>query len=171
MTQADLVLVVKAMAPVLREYVGALAARVTELETLQKGDKGDPGPPGPPGPTGAPGRDGMPGVPGHPGLDGARGMNGQDGLGFDDAVVLHDGERGVTFRFIKGDRIKEWTITIPALMYVGVFSDGTTYEKGDVATWAGSMWHANEPTTTKPGDGSKAWTLCCKHGRDGRDAK
>lgn len=57
----------------------------------------------------------------------------------------------------------------PGMTYQGVFVEGKQYEKGDVTTWAGSMWHANEATGTKPGDGSKAWTLACKHGRDGKD--
>ena len=58
---------------------------------------------------------------------------------------------------------------VAGMTYQGVFVDGKAYEKGDVTTWAGSMWHCNEPTESKPGDGSKAWTLACKHGRDGRD--
>ena len=59
----------------------------------------------------------------------------------------------------------------PGLAFVGVYQDGKTYDVGHVATWAGSAWHCNEATTTKPGDGSKAWTLMVKRGRDGRDAK
>jgi integrin beta 3 len=163
MTQADLVLVAKAMAPVLRDYVGALTARVTELETLAKGDAGPPGPPGPPG------RDGLPGVPGHPGLDGAKGLNGQDGLGFDDLAVLHDGERGVTFRFIKGAAVREFTVTLPALIYRGVYTEGKTYDLGDVTTWAGSSWHCQKATMSKPGEGSDGWQLMTKRGRDGKD--
>ena len=50
-------------------------------------------------------------------------------------------------------------------------TDGKTYERGDGVTWAGSEWHCNEPTTTKPGDGSKAWTLKVKRGRDGKDGR
>lgn len=59
------------------------------------------------------------------------------------------------------------------MTYQGVFVDGKTYELGDVVTWAGSMWHAQETTTTKPGEyaGAKAWTLCVKKGRDGKDVK
>lgn len=171
MTQADLVVVVKAMAPVLREYVGALTDRVKELETLQKGDRGEAGPQGMPGPKGDPGRDGMPGVPGHPGTDGARGVNGQDGLGFDDLAVLHDGERTVTWRYLKGDKIKEYSVVFPIDIYRGVWVEGKTYERGDGVTWGGSEWHCNEPTNSKPGDGSKAWTLKVKRGRDGKDGK
>lgn len=57
------------------------------------------------------------------------------------------------------------------LTYVGVYQDGKSYEPGDMVTWAGSSWHCNEPTTTRPGDGSKAWTLMVKRGRDGKDGR
>lgn len=56
------------------------------------------------------------------------------------------------------------------MTYQGVYQDGKAYDVGDVTTWAGSTWHANEATDTKPGDGSKAWTLMVKRGRDGKDA-
>jgi hypothetical protein len=38
-----------------------------------------------------------------------------------------------------------------------------------MVTSGGSCWHCNEPTTTKPGEGSKAWRLMVKRGRDGKD--
>lgn len=59
----------------------------------------------------------------------------------------------------------------PGLEYCGVFSEGQVYERGQMVTWAGAMWHCNEATLTKPGDGSKAWTLMVKKGKDGRDGK
>lgn len=178
MTQADLVLVVKAIAPVMHEYVGALQLRVKELETLGKGDRGELGPVGPVGPKGEPGRDGRDGLSaqGTKGLDGAPGTNGQDGLGFDDLSVLHDGERGITFRFAKGDRVKEFTVTVPALIYRGVFSDGKSYDAGDVVTYGGNAWYAKRnETTVKPdyiGQGPQAkdfWILMVKRGNDGKD--
>jgi hypothetical protein len=55
------------------------------------------------------------------------------------------------------------------LSFEGVYQDGKSYDFGQLVTWAGSSWHCNEPTTTKPGDGSKAWTLMVKRGRDGKD--
>jgi hypothetical protein len=58
----------------------------------------------------------------------------------------------------------------PGLSYEGVYQDGKTYERGQLVTWAGSSWHCNEITTSKPGDGSPAWTLMVKRGRDGKDA-
>jgi hypothetical protein len=57
------------------------------------------------------------------------------------------------------------------LAYLGVYQDGKSYDRGELVTWAGSAWHCNEATTTKPGDSSKAWTLMVKRGRDGKDGK
>lgn len=65
-----------------------------------------------------------------------------------------------------GDAGKDGT---PGLTYEGVYQDGQQYEKGQLVTWAGSMWHANESTKMKPGDGSKDWTMTVKRGRDGKD--
>jgi hypothetical protein len=168
MTIKDLSVIAKGLAPMFQ----AIATRLRTLELKEKGldgKDGQTGPRGPEGPTGPPGRDGLPGLTGATGEKGMNGTNGADGLGFDDLSVLHDGQRTVTFRFIKADRIREFTVTIPAVIYQGVYAEGQTYEKGDTTTWGGSLWHCNEPTTTKPGDGSKAWTLTVKRGRDGKD--
>jgi integrin beta 3 len=176
MTVKDLAVIVKGIAPVVREYVTQLADRLTALETKakgdpgEKGDKGDPGDRGADGPAGRDGRDGVQGIPGEKGADGLHGKDGADGLGFEDLSILHDGERTVTFRFLKGDKIREFAVTIPAEIYRGVYTDGKTYDRGDCATWAGSEWHCNETTTMKPGD-SKAWTLKVKKGRDGKDGQ
>jgi len=171
MTHADLVVVVKAIAPVLREFLGPLTERVQELETLAKGDRGEPGPPGPPGPVGAPGRDGLPGVPGPAGADGAAGVNGQDGLGFDDVAVLHDDERGMTIRFLKGDRIREFTVTIPGVIYRGVYTVGKSYDRGDLVTFGNQLWHCEKATMSKPLEQAGDWKLAVRGGRDGKDGK
>jgi hypothetical protein len=60
---------------------------------------------------------------------------------------------------------------LAGLSFEGVYQEGQSYEKGHLVTWAGSSWHCNAPTTTKPGDGSKDWTLMVKRGRDGRDGQ
>lgn len=46
-----------------------------------------------------------------------------------------------------------------------------TYDVGQYVNWQGSLWHCNGPTDRRPGDGSEAWTLAVKHGKDGRDGK
>jgi hypothetical protein len=170
MTHSELAIVVKAIAPVLREYLGTLTERVKELETLAKGEQGERGERGPEGPVGQPGRDGLPGVPGINGDKGIDGTNGADGLGFDDMAVLHDGERTVTLRFIKGDRVKDFPVVFAQTpIYRGVYVAGKSYAPADSVTWGGSEWHCNEPTASTPGDGSKSWTLKVKRGRDGKD--
>lgn len=57
----------------------------------------------------------------------------------------------------------------PGLEFVGVYADGKSYEHGQLVTHGGSSWHCNEATTSRPGDGNKAWTLMVKRGRDARD--
>lgn len=90
---------------------------------------------------GPPGPAGPPGKDGAPGTDGAPGVNGKDGAA--------------------------------GLRYCGIFKKGASYTRGDVVTWNGSAWHCNEDVIGLgvPGDGSPAWTLIVKHGRDGRDGK
>lgn len=111
-------------------------------------------------------------VPGPAGQDGQDGKDGADGLGFDDLIAVPAGERGVTVRAVRGEQTKDiGTITFPVEIYRGVWLEGKAYERGDGVTWGGSEWHCHEPTTTKPGDGSKAWTLKVKRGRDGKDGR
>jgi integrin beta 3 len=110
-------------------------------------------------------------VPGPAGKDGAPGRDGADGLGFDDFEEVQDDDgRTITRRYKSGDRVKEFVHKTAVELYRGVYVEGKTYERGDRVTWAGSEWHANETTTTKPGE-SKAWTLTVKRGRDGRDGR
>lgn len=153
------------------------------------GDAGVPGPPGEPGPIGVKGldgRDGRDGLPGVPGATGEKGMNGidgkdganglhgkdgADGLGFEDLDVEFNGDRTLSLKFTRGDVVKVFPVVLPFLKYLGVYQEGKAYGVGDVVTWGGSTWNANEPTTTKPGDGSKAWTLIVKRGRDGKDGQ
>lgn len=196
MTAKDFAVVVRGIAPVVREYVAValvdVAARIKALENRpaprdgrdgekgQDGLQGAPGPPGELGPEGPAGpardgRDGLPGVPGVPGEKGADGVgrdgsNGRDGT-LENLKALFDGERTVTLCFKDGTPIEGGVIAFPVEIYRGVYTEGKTYERGDGTTWGGSEWHCNEPTTTKPGEGSKSWTLKVKRGRDGKDGK
>jgi hypothetical protein len=112
-----------------------------------------------------------PGPAGAAGKDGKDGKDGVDGLGYDDLLV-EQSDRSFTIKAVRGDRVKTiGTATFPTLIQRGVYVEGESYERGDVVTWGGSQWHANESTTSKPGEGTKAWTLVVKRGRDGRDGK
>lgn len=111
-------------------------------------------------------------VPGPAGKDGQPGRDGADGLSFDDLQAVQNDDRSFTVKAVRGDRVKDiGTARFPVLIQRGVYADGASYEPGDMVTWGGSQWHCNEATTTKPGEGSKAWTLTVKRGRDGRDGK
>lgn len=192
---ADVVRLIKAaLAPILTRLSAVearpaldttVAARLSALETRAPGrdgtdgavgPQGPEGPPGPAGPAGRDGRDGLPGVPGLPGEKGLDGAAGEPGAPGRDGTLEHlkalfDGERTVTLCFKDGTPIEGGVIRFPAVIYRGVYTDGKRYDLGDTTTWAGSLWHCNEPTTTKPGDGSKSWTLTVKRGRDGKDGQ
>jgi hypothetical protein len=172
MTADELAAIVEGIAPVVRDFVRTaladVATRVQGLDTQLAGlvtattEIGTmrerlavletrapiPGPPGPPG------------------------HDGSDGLGFDDLRVTQRDDRSFTVTAARGDVVKEiGTASFALDIYRGVWLEGKTYEPGDGVTWAGSEWHCQAATTTKPGDGSKAWTLKVKRGRDGKDGK
>jgi len=172
MTEADLTALVAGIAPVIRETVtratAALIQRQAAMEAhlVQLGETAKDTPvlrervatlearalvPGPPGP---PGRDGV------------------DGLGVEDLTVTQRDDRSFTIAAVHGDRVKELgTARFAVALYRGVWVEGRSYEPGDGVTWAGSEWHCQTATTTKPGEGSKAWTLKVKRGRDGKDGQ
>lgn len=106
------------------------------------------------------GRDGAPGLPG---------KDGRDGFSLEDfdAELSKDG-RTVLLSFDRGDQSYKIELGFPTMIYRGVFREGESYERGDTVTWAGSLWHCDENTSDKPGDG-KSWTLAVKRGRDGKD--
>jgi hypothetical protein len=120
-------------------------------------------------PEPAPGRDGLPGLPGR---DGAPGKDGADGLGFDDLAVLYDGERGLTFRFSRGEKVKNFQLIMPVLLDRGFYQEGPIYAKGDCISFGGSMWIAQQETSEKPSTRCPDhWRLAVKHGRDGKDGE
>lgn len=104
------------------------------------------------------------------GKDGDPGQPGRDGFALEDfdASVMDDG-RTVLLSFAGKNLDYSVELGFPVMLYRGVFTDGS-YSKGDTVTWGGSLWHCDaDKTDSKPGDGSKDWTLCAKKGRDGKD--
>jgi hypothetical protein len=103
-------------------------------------------------------------------IQGADGKDGRDGFGFDelDACVLDD-DRTIELSFKRGEEEKAFTFKWPTVIYRSVFKEGEQYEAGDMVTWGGSLWHCDKATTAKPG--TDDWTLACKKGRDGKDAR
>jgi hypothetical protein len=103
-------------------------------------------------------------VPTQPGPQGPPGL---DGLGFDAYTVDYDGERTFTHRWQAGEKAAEMTFRTPIAIYRGVYLDGKVYERGDLVTLRGSVYHCDTDTTTRPGDG-KDWTLAVKSGKDSK---
>lgn len=104
------------------------------------------------------------------GADGLPGKDGRDGLGFDDLNVEQVGERTVRFLLKRGGDAAEFDLTLPIPIYRGVFKEAEPYEPADLVTWAGSLWHCNEPRGLKPGAPDSGWQLAAKAGRPGKDA-
>jgi hypothetical protein len=103
-------------------------------------------------------------VPTQPGPQGPPGL---DGLGFDAYTVDYDGERTFTHKWSSGECSKEITFRTPIAIYRGVYLDGKVYERGDLVTLRGSVYHCDVDTTSRPGDG-KDWTLAVKSGKDSK---
>jgi hypothetical protein len=103
-------------------------------------------------------------------VNGKDGEPGRDGLGFDDLQVEQIGERTVRFLLKRDAGEAEFDVTFPVPIYRGVFKEGEPYEAADLVTWAGSLWHCNEPKGLKPGAPDSGWQLAAKAGRPGKDA-
>jgi hypothetical protein len=99
------------------------------------------------------------------------GADGNDGLGFDDMAVEYDGERAITVRYARGDKVKEMAIFMPVVIDRGVYKENTDYVPGDAVTWKGSLWIAQRNSRAKPDEASLEWRLAVKRGRDGRDLR
>ncbi len=100
--------------------------------------------------------------------DGKDGRDGTNGVGWDDMTVEHDGKRGVTLKWIKGDAQHIAEIVIPCVIDAGFYKEGQAYEQGDGVTFGGSYWIAQKATSAKPEVGSEDWRLAVRKGRDGK---
>lgn len=129
------------------------------------------------GPEGKPGRDGRDSsIAGPAGKDGAAGRDGKDGRdGLDGTLegleVVQVDERSWAFvRSADSGQIGLVKLSHP--LDRGVFRDGTPYDAGDGVSFGGSFFIAQRAVTTeRPEDGSGAWRLAVKRGRDGREGK
>jgi integrin beta 3 len=174
-----------------RSATAPLCERLTVLEARSAvpgppgppGASGADGPPGPAGPEGTPGRDGQPGVAGRDGAPGARGEPGERGA---DGVHGRDGTLETlrveplddrTIRFVRADGTPVpggERLAFPVPLDEGVFKPDQSYARGAGVTHAGSFWIAQRAThgaQERPGDGSGAWRLAVKAGRQGAEGK
>lgn len=190
----------EAIAELLNERLKTMVAEaVSALPPPEKGEPGEKGDTGERGADGQNGADGIKGDPGRDAAnivealkdsgelvltlqdgrlirtgirDGEKGSDGRDGFGFDDmdACVLDD-DRTIELSFRRGDEEKAFTFKWPSMVYRGVWSEGTTYQPGDVVTWGGSAHVAERETDGKPDTKDSGFRLAVKRGRDGKDGK
>lgn len=98
------------------------------------------------------------------------GKDGRDGIGFKDMSVTFDGERNLIFRFVLDERTEELSLTVPFMIYRGIWKQGG-YERGDVVTRDGSTFVALKNTLSTPATKDCDWQLCCKRGANGKDGR
>jgi len=73
-------------------------------------------------------------------------------------------------------RIEELSAQVAELQsagirYVGGYQRAQTYKRGDICTQDGSMWCAvNDVGPNEQPGRCDSWQLCCRAGRDGKDA-
>lgn len=79
--------------------------------------------------------------------------------------------RTLKFCFVRGDTMHSFELEFPIPIYRGIFKEAEPYDRGDMVTWAGSLWHLNEPKGLKPGAPDSGWQLAAKAGRPGKDGK
>ena len=83
----------------------------------------------------------------------------------DDSRVLGIGVRSTG----QPDQMKFFKI--PSMIYRGIYTADTEYERGDVVTWSGSSWHCQKTTKSAPRENTDDWKLMVKEGRKGKDGK
>jgi hypothetical protein len=92
----------------------------------------------------------------------------QVGIADIDIEMLDDRTLSIKTVLSNGET-QEKTLKLKNIKYKGVVSEGATYDEGDFVTWGGSIWHCDEPTSERPREGHKSWTLAVKKGRDYRE--
>lgn len=103
------------------------------------------------------------------GRDGTNGERGEAGFSLTDFETdWRPDEKILVLSWDSGDTRYSHELFVPYVRDMGVWGEGKSYLKGDGVTWGGSFWIAQDDTAEKP-DGSKAWRLAVKKGRDGKD--
>lgn len=77
-------------------------------------------------------------------------------------------EFSICIRMASGEEL-ELPFTIPAMIYRGIFKNGTEYVQGDVVTDDGCAWHCNAESTTTRTFNSPDWTMMVRKGSAGKD--
>lgn len=98
---------------------------------------------------------------------GKDGDPGKDGHTFtlDDFDIEPIDERTIRMGFTHGDVKHSFELEFPVPVYRGVWKEGQ-YDRGDMVTWGGDLWHAERATSQKPA--TDDWRLAVRKGRDAK---
>lgn len=168
-------------------HVAEAVAALPKPQDGKDGEQGPRGEPGEPGTKGDPGADGV-GVAGAV-IDregaltltltngetkslgvivGKDGENGKNGADFTEVEFDYDGERSLIIRGKGGEIVKRLPIPIDR----GYWSEGKSFEHGDVTTHDGTVFIALRDTKAKPcKENAEDWRIMCRKGRDGKDGR
>lgn len=99
---------------------------------------------------------------------GKDGENGNDGHTFtlDDFDIEPVDERTIKMGFTYGEVKHSFELEFPVPIYRGVWKEGERYERADMVTWGGDLWHAERATSQKPA--TDDWKLAVRKGRDAK---
>lgn len=108
-----------------------------------------------------------------PGPRGEQGERGKDAFAISEVnLTSPDGGRTLILEFkdANGEKVVS-KLKTHLVLDRGVYREENSYVCGDGVSWDGSFWIAQQDSKEKPGQGSKAWRLAVKRGRDGKDGK
>jgi len=97
-----------------------------------------------------------------------QGSDGRDALPIGNVNLAYDGERSIMLYLGDGEKTIKQELILPIPIDRGVYREDTPYRKGDVVTWAGSMWICQLDDPTGKPESSKDWRLSVKRGRDAK---
>lgn len=99
---------------------------------------------------------------------GKDGENGKDGETFtlDDFDIEPLDERTIKMGFTRGEVMHSFELEFPVPVYRGVWKEGESYDRADMVTWGGDLWHAERATSQKPA--TDDWKLAVRKGRDAK---
>lgn len=98
------------------------------------------------------------------------GIDGKNALELEDFdLTLGEDGRTVTMSLKRGEEVVSKSVKLPMPDYKGFWKDGV-FEKGDMVTYAGSLWIAAKETSEKPEYKDSDWSVIAKKGGTGKSA-
>lgn len=85
-------------------------------------------------------------------------------------IVPNEDGRTIEMKFTQGNTTHTFELVFPVPIYRDVWREGEVYQRGDMVSFGGSLWHAQQETKDRPASG-ETWRLAVRRGRDGKNAE